>query len=182
MFKLQISKDIHVELLDEHHTISLFELVIKNKNYLSPWMPWVNKTSSLKDTKYFIRNHKNRWIINEGFDCGIFYNNVLCGVIGFHEINRLHYTASIGYWIDEHHQNKYIVTSCVNKFIQLATDYYQTQLIIIQCAIHNTKSQQIPIRLGFTMDTIIPHAEYVDGQYIDYQRYIFKTRHHSSLK
>lgn len=178
MFLNRVNKEIHLELLDEHHIAPLFDLVTKNKEYLSLWLKWAEKISTPLDIKYFIRDHKNRWVNNEGFDCGIFYNNSLCGVIGFHEIDHQHKSVSIGYWLDESYQGKNIVTRCVQRFIEIAVINYDIQKIYIQCAIHNLKSQSIPIRLGFTEEKIISDAEYIKGKHIDHKRYIFKTKKH----
>ncbi len=107
-------------------------------------MPWIDKTTKLQDTVSFIRDHKNRWLAKQGFACGIFYQDKLCGCVG------LYSDKSIGYWLDEDYQGQNIAFLCVKKLIDEVFRYYGVDKLIITCDIDNDRSRNIPLRLGFT--------------------------------
>ncbi|HHD74812.1 MAG TPA: RimJ/RimL family protein N-acetyltransferase, partial [Nitratifractor sp.] len=58
MFKIDIDKDIHIEMLHISHAQALFDLTNKNRETLQEWLPWVGHTTKIEDTQEFIRSEE----------------------------------------------------------------------------------------------------------------------------
>ncbi|MDN6572610.1 MAG: RimJ/RimL family protein N-acetyltransferase, partial [Staphylococcus equorum] len=89
MFKTKINDNLSLKILEERDTQALFNIVDNSRDYLNEWLPFVKFTKTSEDTKQFIKSGLNQFIENDGFHCGIWYNEQLIGVIGLHYINWL---------------------------------------------------------------------------------------------
>lgn len=171
MFKTYINKQLSLKILEESDTQALFNVVDESRTYLAEWLPFVNLTKSSDDTKQFIKSALQQFVAHDGFHCGIWYNDKLVGVIGLHYINWLNETTSIGYYLHQDYQKLAIMTECT----QFLIDYCFTELklnrIEISTATRNTKSQNIPKKLGFTQEGILRQNEKLNGSYSD--SYVF---------
>ena len=80
--------------------------------------------------------------------------------------------AEIGYWLGEEYQGRGIMTRCVEALCGLAFSELNINRIQIQCAVGNTKSSNIPRRLGFTLEGIARAGELqADGRFSDIEVY-----------
>ncbi|MNJ40025.1 putative ribosomal N-acetyltransferase YdaF [compost metagenome] len=99
MFAYIISNDLQLKLLEMRHAEEMFKLSDQNRVHLREWLPWVDDTKSVEQTKEFIQLSLNFFADNNGFSSGIFYKEKIVGCIGLHsligEINRL--LLAIGY-------------------------------------------------------------------------------------
>lgn len=104
-----MNDSISLELLQQHQSEEIFELINHNRDHLRKWLLWVDKRKTAEDMvpviKYWLENLAN----NQGFDVAIRYNGDLVGMIGvqFDWGNR---SASTGYFISENAEGKGIIT------------------------------------------------------------------------
>ncbi|WP_423243551.1 GNAT family N-acetyltransferase, partial [Anaerophilus nitritogenes] len=96
MFKYLIDNDIELRLLQDKDAKELFLLVDSCRDYLRMWLPWVDGSKTFEDTKSFIESSMNQFASNNGFQAGIWYKGQLAGVIGYHKIDFLNKSTSIG--------------------------------------------------------------------------------------
>ncbi|MFN8576581.1 MAG: GNAT family protein [Candidatus Sericytochromatia bacterium] len=167
----RIDEDISLKQLEKEDAIFLFELVNSNREYLKKWLPWLDTNKTIQDTEKFINISTEKYNGNKGFELGIWLKNEIVGVIGIHEINWDKGQTAIGYWIGEKYQGKGLVSKSV-KFI---LDYCFTELelkkVYIRAAIQNTKSRNIPERLGFKFEGVRELAENLYGNIVDHSVY-----------
>lgn len=166
MFKHEIEMEIELKLLEIDHAEEIFKSINSNREHLRDYLPWVDETKSIEDTKEFIKHSKNQYINNEGFDAGIWYEGKYVGMIGFHSLKRRVNSISIGYWIDENFTGKGIVTNACKQFINYAFEILKMNRVEITCAEDNLKSRAIPERLEFIEEGIIRDGELRDGTYV----------------
>lgn len=171
MFKLPVDGEISLMLLQPKHAETLFELVDTGRDYLREWLPWVDTTKSVKDGEEVIRLWLKQFAADDGFNAGIVYQGKIVGVIGFHGINRVHQSASIGYWLAEGVQGKGIMIRACRKMVEVAFGEYGLNRIEIRCAFENDKSRVIPERFGFQQEGIIRDAEFLNGSFHDHVIY-----------
>lgn len=167
MFQISVSSSIRLELLDLPHAPALFELTCSNQAFLSRWLPWVGFIQRIEDTEKFIQATKQQWASGNGFQCAIFYQERLAGIIGFHEFNRSNDSASVGYWLGEQYQAMGLIQQSLPILIEQAFYIYAIQRVVIRCAVHNQASRKIPEKLGFQLEGILKANEKLHGQYID---------------
>jgi ribosomal-protein-serine acetyltransferase len=171
VLKVEVSKSIHLQILDLSHAKELFDLVNKNREHLKLFLPWLDKNTHLDHTKSFIRFNLDNLTKTKTPMYGIFVECALVGMAGFHTIDKDNAKSSIGYWLDQDLCGRGIITSCVRVLVEIGFKTLQLQRIEIRCATENIASQQIPKKLGFTSEGVLRANEHLYGRYVDHQVY-----------
>ncbi len=164
---ISIDEDTELRLYEERHAQEVAELVDKNRAYLRQWLPWVDDSKTVEDSKAFIKHSLQQFANNEGFQLGIWYKGKLAGGIGYHPINWASRKVEIGYWLGESFQGKGLVTKACRTLIIYAFAELGLNKVEIRCATGNIRSCAIPERLGFTREGILRDAEWLYDHYVD---------------
>lgn len=159
---------ITLKQLTTEYSKQLFELTDKNRNYLRKWLPWVDDTKTAEDTKKFIKSTVEN---KNALHFGIWHNNSLVGVIGYHYIDKTNRKGHIGYWLDESSQGKGIMTTACKIIITYAFKELNLHRVEISCAIDNYKSCSIPERLGFNKEGVFREVEWLYNHFVDHNFY-----------
>jgi len=145
----------------------VFELTDKNREYLREWLPWVDSNQTVNDTRRFIQTVINQFKSNEGFQCGIWNEGKMTGVVGFHRVDWMNKNVEIGYWIAREYQGKGLITRSCKAMIDYAFREFNLKRVQIRCATGNIRSCAIPERLGFRKEGITLQGEYLYGRFVD---------------
>lgn len=170
-FNLKVDEDIDLRLLEEKHARDLFALVDRNRDYLRPWMVWVDDTRSVEDTRKFRRAALCRFQEKKGLQAGIFFEGRLVGVIGYNKIDWPGKSATLGYWLGASFQGRGIMTRACHAMLRYAFDELRLHRVEIQAAVENTKSRAIPERLGFKHERTVEQAQWLNDHFADYAVY-----------
>lgn len=73
----------------------------------------------------------------------------ICGLIGFHFSDFDNHRTELGYWLLPEYQHRGIITESVRKLCLWAVQEKEIKRIQIRCAVGNTASNAVPVRLGF---------------------------------
>ncbi|MBB6217987.1 ribosomal-protein-serine acetyltransferase [Anaerosolibacter carboniphilus] len=171
MFKYIIDNDVELKILDINNAEELFDLIYSCKSYLMEWLPWVDGTKSMADTKTFIEMSKKQIASNSGFQAGIWYKQKLAGVIGYHKMDWTNKSTSIGYWLGENYQGKGITVRATKAFVEYALTDLNLNRVEIRCAEKNYKSRAIPERLGFSNEGTSKEVEWLYDHYVSHVIY-----------
>lgn len=101
MFVHKINEDLSLKLIELKDADRLFELTDQSRNYLREWLPWLDNTTKLEDTKEFIKMCLKGFAENKSLTTVILFKGIMVGVAGFNQINWSNKTAHIGYWLGE---------------------------------------------------------------------------------
>lgn len=145
----------------------LYAVVERNRERLSRWLPWAYPDYSLDDTRHFLALHVKENTEGAGFTTAIRHRGAICGCIGLHRIDHLHLSTSIGYWIDEAHEGKGIMTAACRAMITTGFHDFGLHRIEIRCATSNHRSSSIPRKLDFLEEGILREAEWLHDHYVD---------------
>jgi|SRR5579871_4557976 len=167
MFARSLGNGVELRLLEERHAPAAFGAIERNREYLRKWLPWVDTSRTLDDTRRFIRTSLKQFAKNEGFAAGIWQGADYIGTIGFHKVDWLNRKVELGYWIAEAFQGRGIMTSACNAVIEHAFQEWALNRVEIHCAVENTKSCAIPKRLGFRLEGTLREAQLVSGRALD---------------
>lgn len=170
MFRWEIDLEIDLRLLEPSMAFPLYNLVEQNFDFLSKWLNWAKKASDFDYVEQYIIYAQDLYSENRGFHAGIFYKNILVGLVSF-EYSRSNKSGSLGYWLVEDFNGNGIVTRACKAIVDYAFDSLCLNRIEIRCASKNYKSQGIPTRLGFKKEGLIRHGEELDGVAIDHILY-----------
>jgi len=144
----------------------LYALVETNRAYLSRWMPWAPSSTPVA-IREFIAMGRRQLAENNGFHAALERDGRIVGVAGFHSIDWLHRSTSIGYWLAEAEQGRGIVTQAVRQLLDHAFGVWELHRVEIRAAVENARSRAIPERLGFREEGTLRDAELVEGRYLD---------------
>jgi len=167
MFSYPLNPDAELRLIEERHARELFDLTERNRNYLRQWLPWLDATLTVEDTRNFIRDALLQFAANDGFQAGIWYRGALAGVIGYHKIDWFNRQVEIGYWLGAEYQGKGLMTDSCRALIDHAFGELRLNRVTIRCAVGNTRSCAIPERLGFTREGMVAQGEWLYDHYVD---------------
>lgn len=159
MFKYKLDENTYLRILDIHHVDEIFFSINRNREHLNKYLPWVDGTRGIEDSIAFIQMSKNKHTEGNGFDAGIWYEDVFAGTIGFHSMSKFRKEVSMGYWLEERFTGMGIMTKACRAMIDYAFDIYKVNRVEIRCAKSNEKSKDIASRLGFIQEGIIREGE-----------------------
>lgn len=92
-----MKQEIDIEELKPAHAQKLYDLTEFNREYLQEWLPWLDQIKSSSDTKKFIESTIKESSAGGAPNFAVLYQGAICGVAGFHEINKQNKIGSIGY-------------------------------------------------------------------------------------
>lgn len=157
----QPEKIIHGERIilkvrDLNQAAEMYELIDRNRDHLRPWFPWENTTKTVEDSKSFITLALEWWEKKSCFDYSIYEksSDTLIGSFGLHSINWSKRTCAFGYWLDQRQEGKGYATEATLLGEKIAADL-GFHRIIITCDRSNTRSQNIPRRLGYKKEALL---------------------------
>ncbi len=107
MFGMKVNEQITLKILAHDRSAFQFSQSFEELNVLSPW---VDAPKYLSGTRAFIKRGLLQFADGNGFQCGIWYEGTLVGVIGLHEINHMHRKTSLGYYLDKEFEGHGIMT------------------------------------------------------------------------
>lgn len=171
MIKIAVDEYLHLRTLEVHDADELFALTNLCRSYLRQWLPWLDVTQSVSDTRAFIESSLRQLAANAGFQTGIWQADQLVGVIGYHHLDWMNRTTNIGYWLAEQHQGRGIMTKSCSALVEYAFESWSMHRVEIRCAIGNLKSRGIPERLGFRQEGLMREAEWLYDHYVDHVVY-----------
>lgn len=168
MFLHKVNPDLQLKLLEIRDSEELFRITDDSRDYLREWLPWVDSTKTIEDSRAFIQSTLKQFASNNGFQAGIWWKNQLVGCIGFHSIDWSNRKTSIGYWLAQGFQGNGIMTNATKALVDLAFEYYGLNRVEIRAATDNYKSRAIPERLGFENEGCIREAEWLYDHFVDH--------------
>jgi ribosomal-protein-serine acetyltransferase len=158
-------------LLEESDAEELFAFIDRNRAHLREWLPWLDDNTTIDDSRAFILHSKEQHFSNSGFQAGVWYENKLAGIIGYHPIDWQNRIVMIGYWLGKEYQGKGIMTESCRLLINYGFDEFNLNRVEIRCATGNSKSCAIPERLGFTNEGIVRDGEWLYDHFVDLSLY-----------
>jgi ribosomal-protein-serine acetyltransferase len=171
MFPYRLDEHLSLELLELRHADELYGLTDANRDHLREWLPWVDSTRSLEDTKAFINAMQKQTAENNGFQTAILFKERIAGVVGHHRIDWASRNTSLGYWLAKEHEGQGIMTRSCRAYVSHAFQTLGLNRVEIRCAVANHKSCAIPERLGFSLEGTLRQAEWLYDHFVDHSVY-----------
>ncbi len=132
--------------------------ILESFEELHKFMPWAQEKQTIEATEEFIRTAVANWILqrNEEPYLPLFiFDNItkeFIGATGLHHFDWQVPCLEVGYWIRTSRAGKGLMTEAINALTQYAFKELQVKRIAITCDTQNTKSKNIPERLGYTLE------------------------------
>jgi ribosomal-protein-serine acetyltransferase len=168
MFIHTVDEDLQLRMLEMRDADRLYWLTDRSRSHLRKWLPWVDATQTVDDSKAFIQAALHQYASNNGGHFGIWYRGELAGVIGLHYIDWANRSTSIGYWLGEGFQGRGIMTKACRALMTFLFREYGLHRVEIRVATDNLKSRAIPERLGFRTEGCRRQAEWLYDHFVDH--------------
>ncbi|MEA2125754.1 MAG: ribosomal-protein-serine acetyltransferase [Solirubrobacteraceae bacterium] len=148
----------------------LIALIEANRGHLEPWMPWVHgyRPSS---TVAFVEAAQRQARDEQGVQFAVVRTDRVAGTIGFHAVNWVNRSTSVGYWLAAPAQGEGIMTAAVRAVVRIAFDEWSLHRVELRAAPDNARSQAVAERCGFVFEGVAREAELVGGRYRDLNVY-----------
>ncbi|MBX8459531.1 50S ribosomal protein L7/L12-serine acetyltransferase [Enterobacter sp. RIT637] len=168
---IPVSQQIELRSVEERYTADLHNLVVKNKTFLQTAFDWAQHVGSEDDTRRNVQS--NQMLHQRGYAkiFFIFHDDALAGVLSFNAIEPANKTGYIGYWLDEAHQGKGILSRSLQAFMRHYAELGTVRRFVIKCRVDNHSSNAVALRNGFILEGCLREAEYLNGRYDDVNTY-----------
>ncbi|MEB3429201.1 GNAT family protein [Citroniella saccharovorans] len=160
-----MDKRVEIRQITEKDADNLYNLIEKNKAFLSTWMDFFEKVDK-NSVVYSIEKWKKSMILGESFEFGIFLNNDIIGMVSL-IIEKDGNLADLGYWLGEEYTKNGYATEAVSYVLEFAFTFLSLNKVQIKVHEDNFKSQNIPKRLGFRYDAILREHQRLHGRYVN---------------
>lgn len=167
MFHRAINASAELRQLRLEDAEELYAAADRNRAHLRTFLPWVDPTRSVDDTRAFLHTAQAQADAGEGFTAGLVVNGAIAGCIGLHRIDWPNRNVSLGYWIDERHQGRGLITAGCRLLIDHIVSDLKLNRVEIRCAVENRRSRAIPERLGFRQEGVLLGAQWVNDRFLD---------------
>jgi ribosomal-protein-serine acetyltransferase len=174
---IPIDNNFTLRLLQKSDGADIYHTIDNEREHLGPFLPFVEKTKAVSDTQAFVDMTLDTPEEQREYTFTIRESDQFIGLIGFKSTDRINMITEIGYWLSEKYQGGGIMTRAVEKLIAFAFEDCGMNRIVIKCAVGNTKSKNIPKRLGFTFEGTERDGELLaGGVYTDIEVYSLLKR------
>ena len=153
-------------------TEELFGVVDANRAHLRRWLPWLDRTRSVEDSRQFVTDVVHQADNNHNIHAAILLDGRIVGVASYHRIDWQNRSTSLGYWLAEAHEGQGLVTASCQVLVDHAFAALNLHRLAITCATSNTRSRAIPPRLGFVHEGHQCDAEWLYDHFVDHEVYV----------
>src|SRR5712692_3481514 len=167
LFPLRIDDDLELQVLQEHHAQSLFNLVDSSRQHLRVWLSFVDSYQSVSAASDFIQKFQQKLTIKDGMALGIWYKGNMAGVITYDRFDWPNRATLIGYWLGQLFQGKGLMSRTCTALVNVAFDKLGLNRVEIWCASENIRCCSVAERLGFTQEGILRQRERIYDHFVD---------------
>jgi ribosomal-protein-serine acetyltransferase len=167
---LSIAEGTELRLWESADAAELTEVIASNREHLAAWLPWA-ETQGFQDSVEFLELKRIQVEANDGLEAALVLDGEIAGGIGFHHVDWVNRSTSIGYWLTADAQGRGLMTAAVTALLDYAFFEWDLHRVIIEVIVGNERSQAIPERLGFRQEAILREAKLVRGSHEDTRLY-----------
>src|SRR5699024_11569233 len=99
MFKIPVDNEMYLRILSSRDASDLFNITTQSKTYLRQWLPWVDDILSVEDSNRFIKSALQLQQEQKALNMGVFFEDLLVGVVGFNVLDFIIIIGICGYWL-----------------------------------------------------------------------------------
>jgi len=172
---IPVDTDLYLRLATVDDAPFLYHLIEKHRAYLREWLPFIDFSQSVLDTKAYLRAVSDTKNPSEEVYV-ILHQKTIAGIIGFKGIDHINRKLEIGYWLSGDLQGQGIMRRACKALLNFAFGEMGMNRVQIKAGVGNHKSIKIPQKLGFTREGVQRDGEYLNGRFHDLEVYSLLQR------
>jgi ribosomal-protein-serine acetyltransferase len=157
--------------VEDNHVEAAFQLIDKNRQFLSEWIGWAENHQSIEDTLYMIQNGISRFTRKQGIMAGIWYRDQLIGMAQHTYVDKENETAGVCIWLGEDYQGRGLAKSALRSFIRYSFNHLNFERLEFRCTSNNMRAIQLVEKIGFVREGTLFKASKIKGQRYDAATY-----------
>jgi ribosomal-protein-serine acetyltransferase len=158
--------EVQLRDLSDAEAPELHELIERNRAGLARWLRWARDQTS-DGTLEFVRQARACAAARESLQRGVVVDGRIVGMVGLPRVDAPNHCGEIGYWLDEDHQGRGVMTAAVEALMDIAFDDWQLNRVEIRTDVENLPSRALAERLGFHFEGVLRQAYWVGDRYSD---------------
>ena len=172
---IAVDTDLYLRLASVEDAPFLYRIIDTHRAYLREWLPFIDFSQSVLDTKAYLRAVTDTKNIAEEVYV-ILYQKSIAGIIGFKGIDYINRKSELGYWLSADLQGRGIMRRSCKALLQYAFGEMGMNRVQIKAGAGNLRSSNIPRKLGFTLEGVQRDGEYLNGRFHDLEVYSLLQR------
>ena len=141
-------------------------VITANREHLARWLPWA-ESHGFEDSVEYLARKRAQIEANDGFEGAIVLEGRIVGGAGFHGVDWINRSTSIGYWLAADAVGRGLVSGAVRALVDHAFGAWDLHRVVIEVVVDNERSRAIPERLGFREESVLREAKLIRGNYED---------------
>jgi len=161
--------DVALRLVTEDDAEELVELLVRSREHLRPWEPARDDSFFTPEVqRELITGALDHHAAGTALPLVITAGGALAGRLTVNGVVRgALQSASLGYWVDVGHCGRGVATAAVAVAVRLAFSEMGLHRLQADTLLHNTASQRVLARNGFTRIGTAPRYLNIDGRWQD---------------
>lgn len=155
---------------------TVFAEIERSRAHLRVWMPWLDGTRTVRDTRRFLEANAVAFRKGGGFSLAVLEDGRFAGMVGFHGFDTTNRVTSLGYWLGQAFCGRGLMTAAVQAAARYAFEQRRMNRVVIRCATGNSASRGVAERLGFTHEGTHREAEWLYDHFVDLEVYALLRR------
>jgi ribosomal-protein-serine acetyltransferase len=150
MTSILIDDDLLLRSYKPEDAAELFRCVDGSRQYLRPFLNWVDHTTRIEHSLQFIQMSLAQQAAGETMALGIFLQQerILIGGIGMHHWHQDQKRAQIGYWISKDYEGRGLMMRSAERFVDFLFRKIGLNKVEIHSLPHNIRSLSLAEKLG----------------------------------
>jgi len=162
-----------LRLIEVADYIKLFKLIDKNRDRLKRYFPnTLKEIQTIDDAKSHLEENRDQQLSREKYLFGLFHFEELIGYINVKNIDWTIPKCELGYFIDEAHQGKGLMTKHIGETLRFCFDELKMVKVYLRIAKENVGSIRIAEKHGFEREGVLRKDFRIEtGELIDVEYY-----------
>ncbi|TXR54089.1 GNAT family N-acetyltransferase [Reinekea thalattae] len=156
------STDLKLCNIDPCYAEDVYHAIVENRSYLAQWLPWVERTHSIEDTRLFLAHSKHKHSQKKQFITLIYLAQRFIGITGFTHLDSNKQHGELGYWLIESAQHQGHMTHATQQLVRIGFEHLNLEKQIIRVATKNLASTSLAQHLGFEYQGLEPLPIYIN--------------------
>ncbi len=131
---------------------TIFVLADENREYLEKWLDWVEPTKEAGDILQYLNEKEEKYENKTKVEYGIYFNEIYMGNIAVFDIDSIHKSGEIGYWIGKEFSGKGFMTEALAILEKEAFENMGLHRVQIICDIENEPSIKVALKNNYQFE------------------------------
>jgi ribosomal-protein-serine acetyltransferase len=154
MFKHDLGDGAELRILELRHAAEFLAFVDANRMYLSVWLGWPRRITSVDEAEQFIRRGLMRFAEDGLPWAGIWQEGRMAGGVLFFPLEQAIRATEIGFWLGQEFAGRGLMARAARVMLGHVFDALRVNRVGLLAEVDNARSRAVAERLGFAFEGV----------------------------